>query len=259
MFAFLHVYQVEPAREPTIHEVWADTLGDLFVWIHLQLFQNKAVTWGGILEEWERLLTTRCKDRFPLGDLTHFNNRGARHLRELYESLPETMEVLGVLYPCHRDVDDFRIVGQVPVMRILESPGKGRSGREVQIISLDTRTSRAPTTFEARRRISYLLSKYGIELDLRNHMRKVATQTTSAVYLPHFPKLVPVQLDGRSARQALVWVKWVFQCIRQGFFFPRAGIACKRCEFDKVCDVRYVTDRALENVNQTRDEIRRNL
>ena len=259
MYAFKHVYEVEDQRPPTVHELWGKVLGDVFVWMHSQLYDEKSVTWGGLLTEWENRWGEAGKALgADLTELTRARNRGARHVRELFDSIQPDMGVLGVQYPCWRSIGGFTIHGHVPVIRIFEQKDKGKSGRQLEIVTLDTMATRTPTEFEASRDFLFILHKYGLEPELRKSFRKIAKDISSVVYLPRVPKLASFKITELAGRQALRWIAWVLEGIELGHFYPRVGGHCTFCFYQPVCDIRFVSNRKLEDP-ETPENIRSKL
>lgn len=254
-FAFLHIYQIADQRTLTAFEAWARTIGRVYVDIHFRLSEERSITWAWILNHWEKQWAGECrKHGIGMGEAHLYRNRGCRTLLQVFEAIHPDMEVLP-LYPASRDVNGFHIHAKVPVIRIVETRGKGRSGRRVEIISIDAEASRMPTDFEACRRMDYLVHKYGLELEVRHRFRKIAKDVVQMVYLPRIGRLASIKVDEKHLRQALRWVGYVLDSIKRGFFYPRTGDRCGGCAFREVCDVGYVSYRALERPAQTRQTI----
>jgi hypothetical protein len=250
MYAFRHLYKVENTRPRLVSEDLGQVLGDVFVWLHLQLHKSRTVTWGALLDEWERSWGKACKSRdsrgcSDLAEETKARNRGARHLRDTFDSIRSEMDVLAINYPCRREISGFLIEGTIPVIRVLEEKDKGRSGREIQLISVDPVGIRTPCDIEAGRNFQYVISKFGLELELRSSFRDLAHNVSSMVYLPRIPKLARIKLTEDAGRQAIRWASWVVESINLGHFYPRAGEHCVACYYRPTCDIRYVSNRAL--------------
>lgn len=245
-FAFRHVYQAPAAEEPS-QIVQARAVGEMFVWIHTQLMINRQLSWGAILSEWEKRWGAIGKDKgYPISDVFQGRDLGTRALLDVWESVTPNTEILGVHYPCRRTIGSWELVGQVDVIRALETKGKGRSGRIIQLITIDPTSHRTPMPSEAGRRMDYLMAKYGLEAELRQSMEKLGKVET-CVYLPRIPKLATLEIEGSAFRSALRWCEWVFEGIEAGHFYPRTGTTCSACEYAEICDVKYVSNEALES------------
>lgn len=259
LYCFKHVMCIEDGRPPSVSELWGLVLDDMFIWIHAQLLEGRSLSWSDLLEEWELRWGQAGKTTGAnLAEMVHARNRGARHLRDLFDSLQPRMEVLGVRYPCRREISGFVVEAEVPVIRVLEQQDKGKSGREIQIISMDPISLKTPTDFEACRDFGFVFDKYGLEMELRHRFKKVASKVVSMVYLPRIPKLAEVKIPELAGRQTIRWASWILDSIRLGHFYPRAGAHCSACFYQPVCDVRYVSNRSLSNP-ETPDKIRRQL
>jgi len=244
-FAFRHIYQA-PAAEDPLHIVQARAVGEMFVWVHTQLMVDRQLAWGAILSEWEKRWGALGKAKgYKLSDIFQGRDFGARALLDVWESITPNMEILGVQYPCRRTIGRWELLGQVDVIRALETKGKGRSGRTIQLITIDPISRHAPNLTEAGRRMDYLMAKYGLENDLRQAMDKLG-KVEAYVYLPRIPKLSQLEVDGSAFRSAMRWCEWVFEGIEAGHFYPRASSDCMVCEYAGICDVSYVSNEALD-------------
>jgi hypothetical protein len=194
-----------------------------------------------------------------MGEANLWNGRGIRHLLELFNEIVPTMEVLAVRFPINRSCGAFQITGEIPVVRTVAAEGKSKAGREIQVIAIDHTVNATPQTFDANRRLDYLLTKYGLPLELRRRFEHLAEATKCFIYLPRIPKLaeLPVERDGLT--QALKWSEWVVEAIGLGHFYPRPGGKCLRCGYSKACNASYVSDRSLRLAKETTDAFRRQL
>jgi hypothetical protein len=260
LFAFRHIYNVHLDERPTIGALWAEALGEVFVWMHLQLHDKPVLRWTDVLSHWQTKWA-KLLEKHGHEPATGFSGyqRGCRHLLEVFADLPENLQVLKIKYPCSQKVAGYELGGYIDVVRATEIPGKGRSAREIQLITVDPQGARKPSPFEASRRIDYLLAKYGLEADLRRSFHRAAKEVTAWVYLPRLPVMAQLVVNEKGLRQALQWVEYVIQAIEQALYYPRMGTYCQSCQYATVCDVTYVSSRALDQPEQTSDEIRRRL
>jgi hypothetical protein len=247
MFAYLYIHQLEPEREaPEPHVLWSHTLCDVFMWLHLRLMEDKTLTWSKLLQHWESTWYVACtKAGITMAPMTYYRNRGVRHLHKLFDDLPSEMLVF-VKYPYTREYKGWTIVGHVPVVRIIETPGRGRKGRRVEVISLDWQARSAPDAFCVNRRVDLLLDRYGIEAEIRNQFDKLASDIVPMLYLPALAKTVRLGYTASNFREALTWMEAALESIRLGLFYPRAGAHCRACLFRSTCDASHVSIRALE-------------
>lgn len=257
MYAFKHVYRVVDQRPLSGSEVFGQALRSMFLWTHTELHQNRPLTWGAMVKKWDKVWGD-CSTDLDLGSATAYMARGIRHVRELFEKLPNSMCVLGCSYPCEREVNGYVLAGSVDVIRMIETRGAGKSGRTTQLIIVDDISTATPDPFVANLRLDLIIGKYGLESELRKDFAKLSNQVESMLYLPRIPKLAAFDINGKAARHAYRWVVYIVESIRQGLFFPRAGSYCAACLYKPVCNVKYISDRALSNPN-TPDEIRREL
>jgi hypothetical protein len=259
MYAFKHAYEVKDTRTPSPNDLWGSVLGDVFVWMYQQLHEKKPVIWDQLRIEWEtRWGEVGKRYGADLGEMTKLRNRGVRHVHKMFEGIKPTMGVLGVSYPCWREIEGTTIYGEVPVIRIMEQKDKGKSGREIQIISFDLMSVRAPTDHEVSRNFGFILHKYGLEPELRQHFRQIAKTISSMVYLPRIPKLARYKVLEQAGRSAMRWIRHAIKGIELGHFYPRAGTNCLWCFYQPVCDVRYVSNKKLDDP-ETPNKIRSKL
>lgn len=257
-FAFTHVYKALDKRKPSAWDIWAVTLGDMFVWMHIQLSDTGTLKWINIVDRWQAKLAKAYEvSGISLAENHRFYQRGARYLLDMFEGLPKNMHVLGYLYPCRQKVGRFELEGCIDVIRMIE--GKGRAHREIQYITVDTRGTHKPSPFEVTRRIDYLMVKYGLEQSLRQPFYRAAGKHTSWVFLPKVPTLAKLDVPDTGLRTALGWGEHVLQSIADGLFYPRIGDACSSCEYNEVCSATYVSDDALDRASHTTEEIRRKI
>ena len=242
-FALRYVYRA-PAKPKTYPTVLGEDLGAMFVWIHAKLMENRELSWSKILVEWERRWGTR---KFRMDEMLAGREFGYRTLLDVWNAIRPELEVLAYKYPLRRVIGDWEIHGSIDVVRAYETKGKGYSGREVQLITVDPYSTKMPVPHESGRRIDYLLAKYGLELDVRSSFGKIAKKVTTWVYLPQLGKMAELDVDESSWRSAMNWVTWVLEEIDAGHFYPRTGSQCNACPYIRICDVKYFTRESLED------------
>jgi hypothetical protein len=185
-----------------------------------------------------------------------WRNKGARHLLDLFNNLPVDMEVVAVKFPTARRYKDYTIVGNVPVIRVLETHYKTAPPKRVaQIVAIDPVTQTLPRNRQARR-LDYMLVKYGLQLSVRRRITEVCKDIEVAVYLPRIPTTVSIEVDRAGLAEVLTWTEWVVEAIRLGHFYPRPGPHCNDCAFATVCSTQHVNHDGLRSCPKTARTVR---